>query len=157
MRMLTIGFTKKTACRFFGLLRSSGAKRVVDVRLHNGSQLAGFAKKDDLAWFLTQLCEIDYVHLPILAPTKELLSGYRNRVIDWPTYEARFVALMREREIEREVPEDVLEEGCLLCSEDQPHHCHRRLVAEYLNDRWGSVDIVHLGAAASSGTKTRRR
>ena len=145
MKLLTIGFTKKPAERFFELLRNSGAKRVVDVRINNASQLAGFAKKDDLAWFLNEICAMEYVHLPCLAPTKELLRDYREGLIDWNTYESRFTALMRERRIEQEVSKETIQDGCLLCSEDQPHHCHRRLVAEYLNERWGGVEIEHLG------------
>lgn len=147
MKVLTIGFTKKTARRFFELLRDSGTRRVIDVRLNNSSQLAGFAKKDDLAWFLQELGAIDYLHRPDLAPTRDLLRDWRTGAIDWPAYEARFLDLMRERGIERTLPKDVLRDGCLLCSEDQPHHCHRRLVAEYLNDCWGGVRIEHLGLA----------
>ena len=150
MKVLTIGFTKKSARRFFELLRESGAKRVVDVRLNNGSQLAGFAKKDDLAWFLDRICGIDYVHLPALAPTKDMLGDYRKRRIDWSAYAERFLNLMRERRIEERVPREVLEEGCLLCSEDQPHHCHRRLVAEYLHEHWGDVEVEHLGMSGSN-------
>ena len=146
MRILTIGFTKKRAQRFFELLRSAGAKRVVDVRLHNASQLAGFAKRDDLAWFLREICRMDYRHVPALAPTKELLAAYRKAEIEWPVYEKRFLDLMRERRIEETVDRQLLDNSCLLCSEDQPHHCHRRLVAEYLNAHWGGVDVVHLGA-----------
>ncbi len=145
MKALTIGFTKKSARRFFHLLKDSEAKRVVDVRLNNGSQLAGFAKKDDLAWFLREICGMDYVHLPILAPTKELLRAYRQGTINWPVYESRFLKLMGDRKIEQSVPKEIVDEGCLLCSEDQPHHCHRRLVAEYLNRQWGGVEIEHLG------------
>ena len=156
MRILTIGFTKKTARRFFGLLRESGARRVVDVRISNGSQLAGFAKKDDLAWFLEELCGIDYVHLPELAPTKDLLRAWRKGDVAWADYEARFLGLMREREIERTVPRELLEDGCLLCSEDKWRHCHRRLVAEYLDARWGGVEIAHLGAAAPASKAGRR-
>ena len=145
MRILTIGFTKKRAQRFFELLRGAGVKRVVDVRLSNASQLAGFAKRDDLAWFLRQIGDIDYEHVPALAPTKALLAAYRKSEIDWPAYEERFLDLMRERRIEETLDPKLLEEGCLLCSEDQPHHCHRRLVAEYLRDRWGDIDVAHLG------------
>ena len=145
MKLSTIGFTKKPARRFFDLLGQSGAKRIVDVRLNNGSQLAGFAKKDDLAYFLAELCGMDYVHLPELAPTKEMLDDYRKRCCDWETYEGRFIALMRERRIEATVPREVVADGCLLCSEDKPHHCHRRLVAEYLKQCWGDVKIAHLG------------
>ena len=148
MKVSTIGFTRKSAQRFFELLRESGAKRIVDVRLNNGSQLAGFAKKDDLAWFARELCGVDYVHLPILAPTKELLSGYRNGQIGWGDYETEFFRLMEERRIESELSREVIDFGCLLCSEDQPHHCHRRLVAEYLNGHWGGLTINHLGSKA---------
>ncbi len=144
MKLSTIGFTRKPARRFFDLLRQSGARRVVDVRLHNGSQLAGFAKKDDLAYFLGELCGMEYVHLPALAPTKEMLDDYRKRRCDWETYEDRFIALMRERRIEATVQREIVSDGCLLCSEDKPHHCHRRLVAEYLKQHWGDVEIVHL-------------
>ena len=150
MRVLTIGFTKKRARRFFELLRESSAKRVVDVRLNNGSQLAGFAKKEDLAWFLKEICQMEYVHLPNLAPTKELLRGYRNGDIDWNTDETRFLDLMSERKVESSIPRGILDEGCLLCSEDQPHHCHRRLIAEYLETRWGDIDIEHLGLTPSA-------
>ena len=145
MKVFTIGFTRKPAGRFFGLLRASGARRVVDVRLNNVSQLAGFAKRDDLAFFLAEICGMEYVHLPQLAPTKKLLDDYRKRGGDWDTYEAGFLDLMHRRRIEKTLPEDVVADGCLLCSEDKPHHCHRRLVVEYLNDHWGGIEIAHLG------------
>jgi uncharacterized protein (DUF488 family) len=145
MKLFTIGFTKKNAQRFFELLKASGAKRLVDVRLNNVSQLAGFAKKDDLAYFLKEICGIDYVHLPELAPTQEMLDEYKKEKGDWKTYEERFLKLMQERRIEATVPKEVVGQGCLLCSEDKPHHCHRRLVAEYLKNHWGDVEIGHLG------------
>ncbi len=145
MRVFTIGFTRKPARRFFDLLRESGTRRVVDVRLNNVSQLAGFAKRDDLAYFLAEICGIEYLHLPEFAPTKEILDDYRKGGGDWGTYEARFLDLMRQRRVERTVSEEVVADGCLLCSEDKPHHCHRRLVAEYLNEQWGGVEIAHLG------------
>ena len=144
MRIMTIGFTKKPASRFFELLRESGVKRVVDVRLNSGSQLSGFAKRDDLAWFLKEICGIEYVHFPILAPTRALLTDFRKRRIDWDAYEERFLDLMRERQVEGTIPPEIVHEGCLLCSEDQPHHCHRRLVAEYLGAHWGGVQVKHL-------------
>ena len=145
MRISTIGFTQKPARHFFDLLMQSDARRVVDVRLNNGSQLAGFAKKDDLAFFLGELCGMEYIHLPALAPTKELLDDYRKRRCKWAAYEDRFIALMRERRIEATVPKEIVADGCLLCSEDKPHRCHRRLVAEYLKQHWGNVEIEHLG------------
>lgn len=134
----------KTAEDFFGKLRRSGAKRVVDVRLNNVSQLAGFAKEKDLTYFLRELCDMDYVHVPELAPTQEMLDEYKKNKGDWAVYERRFLDLMGEREIEKQVLKTVMESGCLLCSEDKPHHCHRRLVAEYLKQHWGDVDIQHL-------------
>ena len=145
MRVFTIGFTRKSAERFFGLLSSSGVKRVVDVRLNNVSQLAGFAKRDDLKYFLRRVCGIDYVHLPDLAPTREMLADYRKGHKDWDVYERQFLDLMRERRIEDGIPREVIDGGCLLCSEDKPHRCHRRLVARYLDENWGGIEVRHLG------------
>jgi uncharacterized protein (DUF488 family) len=144
MRLFTIGFTRKTAQKFFGLLRGSGAKRVVDVRLNNVSQLAGFAKRDDLAFFLKEVADMDYVHVPELAPTQEMLDAYKKEKGDWRQYEQRFLGLMRERKIEERLPRSIFDGGCLLCSEDKPHHCHRRLVAEYLQQHWGDIEVKHL-------------
>ncbi len=144
MRLFTIGFTKKSAETFFSALRRSGAKRVVDVRLNNVSQLAGFSKRDDLRYFLREVCEMDYVHLPVLAPTQEMLDAYKKRKGDWATYEGEFLKLMKGRRIEEAVQRDLIADSCLLCSEEKPHHCHRRLVAEYLKEHWGDLEIVHL-------------
>ena len=140
----TIGFTRKSAEKFFTLLRQSGAQRLVDVRLNNVSQLAGFAKRYDLGFFLREICGMDYAHVPTLAPTQELLDAYRKVGSGWDAYEQDFLALMRERRIESSVPRELIDHSILLCSEDQPHHCHRRLVAEYLRDEWGGLQIVHL-------------
>jgi uncharacterized protein (DUF488 family) len=144
MKLFTIGFTKTSAERFFTRLQRAGVKRLVDVRLHNVSQLAGFAKRDDLQYFVKAICGIEYVHRPELAPTAELLDAYKKRGGDWSTYEREFLKLMQARHVEQTVPKDTLEGGCLLCSEDKPHHCHRRLVAEYVREKWGGVEIVHL-------------
>jgi uncharacterized protein (DUF488 family) len=144
MNVLTIGFTKKSAERFFSLLRRSGVKRVVDVRLNNVSQLAGFAKKDDLAYFTREICGADYLHVPALAPTQAMLDAYKKEKGDWEAYETRFLELMKSRRIEETVPREIIDDGCLLCSEDKPHHCHRRLVAEYLKSQWGDLEITHL-------------
>lgn len=142
--LFTIGFTKKNAEQFFERLRSSGVKRVVDVRLNNVSQLAGFAKKDDLKYFLKNVCGIDYVHLPLLAPEQGMLDEYKKQKGSWDVYAGRFLDLMKARKIEEQLKPEELAGGCLLCSEDKPHQCHRRLVAEYLNERWGGVEISHL-------------
>lgn len=144
MKLFTIGFTKKPASVFFELLRTSGAKRVVDVRLNNASQLAGFAKRDDLAYFLHEICRMDYVHMPELSPTKELLDAYRKQQCDWDTYEREFVALLDDRGIGQKTIKRTISNSCLLCSEHEPDHCHRRLVAEYLQRFWGNVEIEHL-------------
>jgi uncharacterized protein (DUF488 family) len=144
MKVYTIGFTKTSAEAFFGRLKSAGVRKVADVRLNNVSQLAGFAKKDDLRYFLRAICEIDYEHRPEFAPTQDMLDAYKKKRGDWAEYEKRFLDLMEERRVEETVPREVLDGACLLCSEDKPHHCHRRLVAEYLKGRWGDLEIVHL-------------
>lgn len=144
IQLYTIGFTKKSAEKFFTRLSRAGVKRLIDVRLNNTSQLAGFAKKEDLAYFLKAICGIDYVYVPELAPTADILDAYKKHNGDWNVYEWKFLDLMSKRQIEETVSKDLLNEGCLLCSEDKPHHCHRRLVAEYLNSKWGNVKVQHL-------------
>ena len=144
MKVFTIGFTKISAARFFELLRESGAERVVDVRLNNVSQLAGFSKKPDLQFFLREICGMDYVHLPTLAPSKEVFDGLKKHHKNWDRYEREFMALMQERRIEETTPKEALSNACLLCTEDSPDHCHRRLVLEYLQRHWGEMDVVHL-------------
>lgn len=144
MKIFTIGFTKKSAEQFFNRLKQPGLVRLVDARLNNVSQLAGFTKKNDLKFFLREICKIDYVHLPELAPTQDILDTYKKNDGDWDTYERRFLSLMAARRIEDKLDKNVIDGGCLLCSEATPEHCHRRLVAEYLRDKWGNVEIVHL-------------
>lgn len=144
MKLYTIGFTKTSAERFFTRLQKAGVKKLVDVRLNNVSQLAGFAKRDDLRYFLKSLCGIDYVHRPELAPTKDMLDAYKKQRGSWEDYEKRFLDLIASRRIEETIPPDSLDGACLLCSEDKPHHCHRRLVAEYLKDKWGDVQVLDL-------------
>lgn len=144
MKLFTIGFTRKSAEKFFTTLREAGVRRVLDVRLNNVSQLAGFSKRDDLRFFSQQLCDADYMGLPQLAPTEEMLSAYKKHGGDWTTYERTFLELMKERRVEDTVDKSLLDQGCLLCSEDKPHHCHRRLVAEYLKRVWHDIEITHL-------------
>lgn len=143
MKVFTIGFTKTTAQRFFDRLKKSGAKSLLDVRLNNVSQLAGFAKRDDLKYFTNEICGLGYQHIPSLAPTKDILDEYKKKGSEWGVYAEKFLSLMAKRKIE-EMDRTQLDGGCLLCSEDKPHHCHRRLVAEYLRDKWGDVEIEHL-------------
>lgn len=145
MKIFTIGFTKKSAETFFEKLKRAGVKRLLDVRLNNVSQLAGFTKKNDLRYFAKAICNIEYVHLPVLAPTAEILDPYKKQKNgDWLLYERQFLDLMQARHIEEKLSSDLLDWGCLLCSEEKPHHCHRRLVAEYLKDKWDAVEIEHI-------------
>jgi uncharacterized protein (DUF488 family) len=143
MKLFTIGFTKTSAESFFSRLSKANVKKLVDVRLNNVSQLAGFAKKEDLKFFTKSICNIGYEHIPELAPTKDMLDEYKKSKGAWSTYAQKFVDLMARRKIEN-IDRARLDEGCLLCSEDKPHHCHRRLVAEYLKEKWSDVEIQHL-------------
>lgn len=145
MEIYTIGFTQTTAEHFFGRLRAARIQRLLDVRLNNSSQLAGFAKAKDLPYFLDELVGATYEHEPLLAPTQELLDEYKKRKGDWGSYERRFLDLMTERQIERALsPAEFELPTALLCSEATAEHCHRRLVCEYLADRWSDVRPVHL-------------
>jgi uncharacterized protein (DUF488 family) len=141
----SIGFTRKSAAEFFEILRDHDIHRLVDIRLNNQSQLAGFTKSKDLAFFLRQILGAEYEHLPMLAPTQELLTSYRKGRIAWAEYERRFLALMKERNIERNLDRSMFETPTvLLCTEPSAERCHRRLVLEYLRDKWGHFEIVHL-------------
>lgn len=144
MKVFTIGFTKKSAETFFTRLNAAGVQRLVDVRLKNVSQLAAFTRKDDLRYFLRVICGIDYLHVPNLAPTDEMLTAYKKLKGDWYTYERQFLELMRVRRIEETAISEVVDGSCLLCSEELPNQCHRRLVAEYLKEKWGNVEIEHI-------------
>lgn len=144
MKIFTIGFTKKSAREFFTLVGNSGAERLVDVRLNNVSQLAGFAKRDDLAYFLRELRGVHYVHDLRLAPTQEMLDGYRKRGDSWSHYEHNFLKLLSERAVENVVSPRIIDNSVLLCSEPTAHKCHRRLVAEYFAARWDDVSVTHL-------------
>lgn len=145
MDVYTIGFTKRSAESFFSELERNGITRLVDVRLNNSSQLAGFTKRDDLAYFLDRIGGIAYVHEPRLAPTQEIIDAYRKRKGPWSDFETSFLALMAERKIEDVIPRDLFD-GCtvLLCSEPEAERCHRSLVLDYLAERWGDITPVHL-------------
>ncbi len=133
MKINTIGFTKKNAQTFFNFIKHENVSTLIDVRLNNVSQLAAYAKRDDLKFFLRELCDSDYVHIPDLAPTKELLNSYKKGHISWEHYQDSFLNLMAQRNVERILQPSLLNDSCLLCSEHEPHFCHRRLVTEYLN------------------------
>ncbi|MDS3861651.1 DUF488 domain-containing protein [Thermosynechococcaceae cyanobacterium BACA0444] len=144
IKLFTIGFTQKSAQQFFENLEKAGVKRVIDTRLNNISQLAGFTKARDLKYFLKTINGIDYIHILDLAPTKIILDEYKKHKGDWSVYEKKFLNLMSDRQIQNKISPDLADGACLLCSEAKPHHCHRRLVAEYLNDKWGNISICHL-------------
>lgn len=146
MRLYTIGFTQKRAETFFELLRQNGVQRLVDIRLNPNGQLSGFAKQVDLPFFLSKLVDgCDYVHIPELAPTKEILKDYRSDS-NWSRYVARFEALMNDRKIPETLNRADFRNftSCLLCSEPTPEQCHRRLVAERLSNRWPGIEVIHL-------------
>lgn len=140
MKIYTIGFTRKSAETFFSFIRKSNISTLLDVRLNNISQLAGFAKRDDLKFFLKELCDTEYIHTPELAPTKAMLSAYKKNEIPWKVYEDKFLNLMAQRQIEKIVKPSLLDQGCLLCSEHEPHLCHRTLVVDYLNE-YSDLDL----------------
>ena len=145
MEIYSIGFTQKTAEQFFALLRRAGIRRLIDVRLNNVSQLAGFSKREDLQFFLKEICGADYRHEPLLAPTPEILDGFKKKKGAWPDYESKFNALMAERKIEDNIERELFRiPTVLLCSEPTAEHCHRRLVLEYLRDKWNDLTITHL-------------
>jgi uncharacterized protein (DUF488 family) len=142
--LFTIGFSKKNARQFFKVLQNVGVNKIVDIRLNNVSQLAGFTKKDDLEFFLNAVADIGYEHRPEMAPSKELLDCYKKKKLTWSEYETRFSILMIERHIENIIKPKELNNACLLCSEPKADKCHRRLVAEYLKSKWSNVEIRHL-------------
>jgi uncharacterized protein (DUF488 family) len=145
MSLFTIGFTRKTAEQFFKKLQAAGVKRVVDIRLNNTSQLAGFAKRDDLVYFLKAICGIGYAHVPELAPNKELLELIKKKKGSWAEYESGYLDLIAGRKTDGDFLHKTLHDGdCLLCSEPTPERCHRRIVAEQFQSMDSRVEIVHL-------------
>ena len=144
IRVYTIGFTGKTAETFFTLLKDAGVKKVVDTRINNVSQLSGFAKGVDLEYFLRELAGIRYEHNVDLAPTKDLLTRYRNKKLSWQDYEVEYLDILDSRKISQQVRVEDLHDHCLLCSEHTPEKCHRRLLAEYFKRLNNDVEIIHL-------------
>ncbi len=142
--LYTIGFTKKSAEEFFGKIKSAGVKKVIDIRLNNVSQLAGFAKRDDLKYFLKAICNCDYVHQTALSPSQELLDDWQNKKVDWPAYTVRFRKLIAARPIKDLFSVEDLRDACLLCAEPTAEKCHRRLVAEHFKELFPEIEIKHL-------------
>jgi uncharacterized protein (DUF488 family) len=145
MEIYSIGFTQKNAREFFGTLKANRIERLLDVRLNNTSQLAGFAKASDLPYFLKEICGADYEHEPLLAPTQDILDAFKKKKGDWDVYTAAYLGLIRSREVETALSKESFEKRTvLLCSEATAEHCHRRLALEYLQSQWGGLTIIHL-------------
>jgi len=144
MELYTIGFAGKSAEQFFTSLVNHGVKKVIDIRLNNVSQLAGFTKKNDLKYFLKVIANIEYEHLPQLAATKELMDGYRQGKIPWEEYETAYLALLEERQVLKTLKPENFDRACLLCSEAKQDHCHRRLAAEWLRGKWEGMKVTHI-------------
>lgn len=144
--LYTIGFTKKNAQKFFGLLKNAGVKKLIDIRINNASQLTGFAKGNDLQYFMKEICNAGYVHITDMAPTKELLKDYHDKVIDWNEYTYVFKNILKNRHIAERYKVEDFDGCCFLCTEDTPDQCHRRLVAEYFKDNNPDkeIRIIHL-------------
>lgn len=143
-KVYTIGFTGKSAEEFFGMLKNAGVKRVIDVRLYPSTQLSGFARKKDLAFFLKNLCSIGYQHNIELAPSEKILKGYKDKKISWAEYETQYIKLLESRNITKNLSSDLLDGSCFLCAEQTAEQCHRRLLAEYLQNKLGNIEIKHL-------------
>ena len=142
--LYTIGFTKKSAETFFNSIKNTGVKKVIDIRLNNVSHLAGFAKRDDLKYFLKTICNCEYTHQTVLSPTQELLDDWQNKKIAWPEYVTRFRKLIAARSIKDLLSIEDLRDACLLCAEPTAEKCHRRLVAEHFKEIFPEIEIKHL-------------
>ncbi|MCL5103082.1 MAG: DUF488 domain-containing protein [Armatimonadetes bacterium] len=145
--LYTIGYTKKTLREFISRLRTARVDCVVDIRLNNTSQLAGFSKRDDLDFLLKEGFGIGYVHVPEFAPTEEMLGEYKTGK-DWDLYESRYWGLTEEREMSRRFVDLVKKNGwrrpCLLCAEPEADHCHRRILATAVEVRMMVLEVIHL-------------
>jgi len=143
-KLYTIGFTQKSAENFINLIKESGAKRIIDIRLHANTQLAGFAKQNNLEYFLKELSNCNYCHIPLMAPSKEIFDDYKKHGLEWHEYERRFKKLINQRKIEWLIDQKDIDGACLLCCEAEATNCHRRLVAEHLQQYFGDIEIIHL-------------
>ena len=144
VKVFTIGYAGKSARKFFTILKQAGVKKVIDVRLYNTSQLAGFTRKQDIEYFLQAIVDAEYVYMPIMAPTKQLLNDYKKELIGWPQYESQFKAIIAQRQIQKHIILQDMDMSCFLCSEAKPDNCHRRLVVEYMAEHWQNITIQHL-------------
>ncbi len=146
MNVYTIGFSQKSAEEFFNLLKNNKVKRLVDTRLNNKSQLAGFSGVKHLPYFL-KLHNIEYEYKPEWAPSKELLTGYRDKSINWDEYVKVYNQLLIDRNIAKNISNEgvaSLDNIALLCSEPTAELCHRRLLSEYFMQHFDNVKVKHL-------------
>jgi uncharacterized protein (DUF488 family) len=143
-KIYTIGFTGKSAEMFFDLLKKNSVKKLIDIRLNNVSQLAGFTKQHDLKYFLEKILDCDYIHRPDFAPDENILKNYKTKKINWEMYAEQYIALLNSRAIVSSIKEEEIINSVLLCSEHEPKYCHRRLLAEYLKNEWQNIEIIHL-------------
>ena len=144
IQLFTIGFTGKSAEQFFERLQNAGVRLLIDTRLNNVSQLSGFAKRRDLEYFLKVIGGIAYVHDTELAPTDDILDGYKKKRMEWDEYARRFNELLEGRGLKDHRKPADFDHACLLCSEPTAEHCHRRLVGEYFQRAWPHLEVQHL-------------
>lgn len=146
MILFTIGFTQKSAETFFELIKENQIELLIDVRLNNKSQLAGFSKGTDLDYFLKEICNCKYMHCQEYAPTKEILDDYKKKKISWKEYVEQFIPLMEKRDFPQTFIKRFAgyERICLLCSEPTPEQCHRRLLAEMVKSENDAIIIKHI-------------
>lgn len=145
MKIYTIGFTRKTAFEFFETLKSNNIRRLIDVRINNSSQLAGFSKKSDLEYFLKVICNADYVHMPLLAPTLTLKDDYKKGKLTCADFSSAYYKLIRARKIENVLDKESFKASTVfLCSEAKPEYCHRKILVEYLKELWKDVEEIDL-------------
>jgi len=145
IQIFTIGFTGSSAEHFFGRLRNAGVKKVIDTRLWAGSQLAGFARKKDMPYFVKELADADYEYREDLAPSKDILKPYKDGNLSWDEYEIQYVDLIQYRNLAHVLSPDEVDQACFLCACKTADRCHNRLLAEFLQREWDAqVEIVHL-------------
>jgi len=142
--LYTIGFTKKSAKKFFDLLKKNKVRKIIDTRLKSESQLSGFAKGTDLKYFAKEFFNIDYIHRLDFAPTKEILNSYRKKEITWDEYTIQYLKLLENRKLDGKISFRDLNNSCLLCSEEKPDKCHRKLLAEFIKQKYPDIKIIHL-------------
>lgn len=147
MKIYTIGFTKKSAEEFFELIKNNDIQSLIDVRLNNKSQLAGFAKGKDLDYFLREICDVRYFYEEQFAPTKDLLDRWHKSTVSWGDYTKEYIDTLKSRKAERIFEVRYKDTGnvCFLCTEPTTENCHRRLLAEYLQQNCSNEsEIIHL-------------